>query len=109
MHINAHVQIAKTSFEKPDDALTDDESASIFLYTLEFSDGPSLYQLLHKSLRSESRENEEKWFPYLKLFSTATKKLPPFRDRIFRGVPGLDLRSQYQQHLEFVWHAVLAH
>jgi len=55
--IDQYGWISKQNCENPEDGLTQDESASIHLYTMEFHPGPSLYLLLNAMLRSKEREN----------------------------------------------------
>lgn len=65
---------AKEHCRKLHSNLTLDEAASIFIYTAEM-DEPSLYKVFNSALRSEKQEDIKPWFPYLKLFMTAVKKL----------------------------------
>jgi hypothetical protein len=56
-NLNAMVWTAKRNSRNPSDGLTSDESASIFLYTLEWPEGyDDLYTLLNQKLRSEERK-----------------------------------------------------
>ncbi|CAF4162970.1 unnamed protein product, partial [Rotaria sordida] len=49
--------------DNPSDDLTSDESASIYLYTMEWSDGHrSLYSVLNEILRTADREQLKPWF-----------------------------------------------
>ena len=72
----------------PSDGLSRDESASIRLYTMEWSDGErSLYRVLNKTLKSTDRTELRPWFKYLKLFLTALVKLPCAPPQtVWRGV-----------------------
>lgn len=56
--------------------LTPDMSASIYLYTMQFGTEPSLFQELNKTLRTENRQALKPWFPFLKLFLSASHTLP---------------------------------
>lgn len=61
----------------PKDGLTQDESASIYLYTTEWTiREKSLYYVLNATLRDENRDKLRPWQSYLKLFLTAFYKLP---------------------------------
>ncbi len=73
--IEDNVFVALHNCQNPADDLTQQESASIHLYTMEFDGGPSLYLLLNQSLRGEHREELKPWFSFLKLFLTALHKL----------------------------------
>ncbi len=101
-----YVYIAKANSKNPKDGLTQDESASIHLYTMEFYPPPSFYQLLNSVLRSEEREKVRQWFLYLKLFFTAVDKLPSEKVLIWRGVRDVDLSSQYVTGNNIVWWGV---
>jgi hypothetical protein len=72
--------------QHPTDDLTQQESAAIHLYTMQFDGGPSLYEILNQSLRAENRQELKPWFLFLKLFLTALYKLPSQNKTIWRGV-----------------------
>ncbi|CAF3992064.1 unnamed protein product [Adineta steineri] len=87
----------------PPDGLTQDESASIMLYSMEWKPhGECLYFAINATLRTEDRRKLERWFSYLKLILTALEKLPSTRRHVFRGV-NLDLSNQYTKGKKFVW------
>ncbi|CAF4209711.1 unnamed protein product [Adineta steineri] len=87
----------------PPDGLTQDESASIMLYSMEWKPHEEcLYFALNATLRTEDRRKLERWFSYLKLILTALEKLPSIRCHVFRGV-NLDLSNQYTEGKTFVW------
>ncbi|CAF1106788.1 unnamed protein product [Rotaria sordida] len=104
--IEDNVLVALHNCQKPADDLTQQESASIHLYTMEFVGGPSLYFLLNKSLRAENRKDLIQWFSYLKLFLTALYKLPSQSRRVWRGIRGVDLSSKYTIGTKFAWWGV---
>lgn len=104
--LEEYVWIAKKNCENPEDNLTQDESASIFLYTMEFNPGPSLYRVLNKTLRDEERGQLKPWFLYLRLFFTALDKLPSHSCRVWRGMKNVDLTSEYRKGKEIVWWGV---
>ncbi|CAF5122476.1 unnamed protein product, partial [Rotaria sp. Silwood1] len=104
--IEDNVLVALHNCQNPADELTQQESASIHLYTMEFDDGPSLYLLLNESLRAESRESLKPWFSYLKLFLTALHRLPSQSKRVWRGIRGVDLSSKYKTGTKFAWWGV---
>ncbi|CAF1447891.1 unnamed protein product [Rotaria sordida] len=63
--------------DNPPDELTRDESASIHLYTMEWSNtSRSLYSHLNHTLKRGDPEELQSWFKYLKLFLTALVKIP---------------------------------
>ncbi|CAF4628124.1 unnamed protein product, partial [Didymodactylos carnosus] len=98
-----YVKLSLQNCKKPAEGLTQDEAASIQLYTIEFDGGPSLYQELNDALRAEKRENLKPWFSYLKLFLTALCKLPSKTDTVFRGVKHIDLSDKYPIGFKFAW------
>ncbi|CAF0947859.1 unnamed protein product [Adineta steineri] len=102
--IQTYARMAKQRCDSiPPDDLTQDESASIMLYSLEWEPHDEcLYFNLNATLRTEDRQKLKPWFSYLKLILTALKKLPSIRDLVFRGV-NLDLSNQYTKGKEFVW------
>ena len=83
------------------DNLTNDESAAVFLYTMEWAN--SVYLLLNKALTNEDRNHLVPWFSYLKLILTALFKLPSIKCTVWRGVKGLDLTSEYPKNRKIVW------
>ncbi|CAF3350574.1 unnamed protein product [Rotaria sp. Silwood2] len=104
--IEDDVFVALHNCQNPADGLDQQESASIHLYTMQFSGGPSLYLLLNKSLRAENREELRPWFSFLKLFLTALHKLPSRSGIVWRGVRDVDLSSKYKKGTTFAWWGV---
>ncbi|CAF0743754.1 unnamed protein product [Adineta steineri] len=102
--IQDYVYVAKQRCESiPPDGLTQDESASIILYSMEWEPYEKcLYFALNATLRTEDRRKLKPWFSYLKLILTALEKLPSTRCHVFRGVK-LDLTNQYTKEKTFVW------
>jgi hypothetical protein len=84
--------------------LTHDESAAVFLYTMEEGNN-SFYRVLNQSLQSEDRSALKPWFPYLKLFDTALAKLPTVKKNIWRGVIG-DIGKNFKKNEELIWGSV---
>ncbi len=104
--IDEYVFIALNNCQNPTDGLDQQESASIHLYTMQFSGGPSLYKLLNQSLRDENREELKPWFLFLKLFLTALYKLPSQCKTVWRGIKNVDLSSEYKRGTKFAWWGV---
>ncbi|CAF0810294.1 unnamed protein product [Adineta steineri] len=98
--------IAKMNSSDVEDKLTQDESASIHLYTMEWEEhGNSLYMKLNQTLRLADRFKLKPWFKYLKLLLTAFFKLPPSEGTlVWRGVRE-DLSALYPKGKEFAWWA----
>jgi hypothetical protein len=75
--LKQNIIIAKMNSKKLQNGLTQDESASIQLYTIEWDiHENSLYMVLNKTLRLADRTKLRPWFRYLKLFLTGFFKLP---------------------------------
>ena len=99
------VYIVRRNNRELKDVLTMEESASIMLYSLEWSPSESsLYCILNSMLRSTARQAQlPPWLLYLRLFITALSKLPSIpAQHVFRGVKA-DLRSQYAKGSTCVW------
>jgi hypothetical protein len=93
--IDKMLWITKCNSTKPANDLTQEESAAIHLYTMQWSEGHnSLYDLLNKRLRSAHRDSLRPWFSYLKLIITALYKLPSKKMVVWRGVRG-NLSDEY--------------
>lgn len=84
--------------------LTHDESAAVYLYTMD-GDQKSFYKILNNALRSENRAILRVWFPFLKLFEVAIKKLPSIKGSVWRGVPE-DVSSQFKRDQTFTWWSI---
>ena len=103
--IHRRVFIAMSSCENPLDDLNQNESASIFLYTMEWEPrNECLYYVLNKTLRTENRQQLKPWYWYLRLIITALQKLPPQKLTVWRGVT-LHLSREYEIGKRYVWWA----
>ena len=95
-------QIAHSECHFPSEhGLTREESAAIFLYTMEWGES-SFYRVINHALRAEDRSTLIPWFAYLKLFDTAVQKLPTVRKNLWRGVPK-DISKDFKKDDEFTW------
>ncbi|CAF2818298.1 unnamed protein product [Rotaria sp. Silwood2] len=75
--LRQNIIIAKMNSKNGTDNLTQDESGSIHLYTMEWDIREnSLYIILNNTLRQADRTKLHPWFRYLKLLLTAFFKLP---------------------------------
>ncbi|CAF2551321.1 unnamed protein product [Rotaria sp. Silwood2] len=99
-----HVADAKRHCAKDQDGLTQDESASIRIFSMEGGE-TSLYKIFNDTLRSENRDKIKPWFPYLKLFMTALHILPSFQGVVWRGVLR-DLSKEYTKGQLHAWWVV---
>ncbi|CAF3367823.1 unnamed protein product [Rotaria socialis] len=104
--IQDYVYVAKQRCdEEPADGLSQDESAAIMLYSMEWTPRDKcLYYVLNIILRSEDRRKLESWFLYLKLFLSGLTRLPTIRRFVYRGVK-LDLSKHYKKGKLIVWWA----
>jgi NAD:arginine ADP-ribosyltransferase len=84
--------------------LTHDESAAVYLYTMDGGQ-KSFYRVLNNALRSENRAILRVWFPFLKLFEVAISKLPTFKGSVWRGVSE-DVSSQFNRDQVFTWWSI---
>ena len=84
--------------------LTKDESAAIYLYTMEGAE-KSFYRIINEVLRTENRRKVVPWFGYLKLFDTALSKLPIARQNLWRGLDG-NLSGQFKKGDTLTWWSI---
>jgi len=103
--LSRYVKIAKKNCRFPnDDHLSKDQSASIYIYTMEWGE-QTLYRVLNKTLRAENRQALTIWFPYLKLFDSALDLLSNVKESIWRDVP-LDIGKNFTKNQIFTWWTV---
>lgn len=103
--IARQVSIAKEATKKPDDNLTPDESAAIYLYTLDVKPR-SLYLVLNEVLCHRDRRKLNPWLPYLKLLLNGLFKIPPYKMKIvWHGVKA-DLQEKYEVTQHYTWWAL---
>ncbi|CAF4598978.1 unnamed protein product, partial [Didymodactylos carnosus] len=101
--IDNYVYIAKRSCKNPQDDLTQDESAAIHLYTMNWTPRiRCLYYVLNQTLRTENRELVKPWFAYLKLLLTALYRLPSVPRTIWRGIR-IDLSMRFVGEEDVTW------
>lgn len=96
-NIEAYVWTATANCENPQDGLTSNESAAIYLYTME-----CLYKQMNAALRCENRRELVPYFSYLKLLLTALWKLEDVKDVIWRGVKA-NVGDNYEKGRKFFW------
>lgn len=86
-----------------DEDLTQDESNSIRLYSLEWLPREdSLSYILNKALRSEHRQQLQSWFPFLRLILTALSHLPSTILTVYRSA-NMDLTDKYPTGTTVTW------
>ncbi|CAM2708521.1 unnamed protein product [Rotaria socialis] len=79
-----YVVLVKQYCNRYSPILTRDESAPIYLYSMQ----TEFFSSLNKALRDQKRHLLKPWFPYLKLFLNARERLPFYYDTVWRGVSG---------------------
>ncbi|CAF1186704.1 unnamed protein product [Adineta ricciae] len=85
------------------DGLSHDESASIYLYTMEHKQPQNnVFMRLNKALYNNSQASLNAWCTYLKLFMAALDKLPPVRCTVYRAGKG-DLTGKYKVDSFWWW------
>ena len=100
--LDKYIRIAMTECNTSSEhGLTHDESASIYIYTMDWGE-QNLYQVLNALLRMEDRTVLKPWFGYLKLFDTALQKLPDQRINLWRGI-NVDISKNYRAKVELTW------
>jgi len=103
--LSRYIKIAKKHCTYPNEhGLSQDQSASIYIYTMEWGE-TTLYRVLNLALRSENRQTLKIWFPYLKLFNSALDLLPTVKESVWRGVP-LDIGKNFTKNQIFTWWSV---
>jgi hypothetical protein len=100
-----YIKVAKKNCHYPSEhGLTRDESATVYIYTMEWGDD-SLYRVLNQALRSENRQALKIWFAYLKLMDTALDKLPTVKECVWRGV-SLNIGDSFTKNQIVTWWSV---
>lgn len=98
-NVKQMVWTVKKQCQQPEENLSQDESASIMLYTLE----SSFYSTLNTTLRDKNRQKLKPWFLYLRLIISALSKLPSTSSRtIYRGVKE-DVNQEFLKDKTFIW------
>ena len=100
--LDRNIVIAKRECHSPSEhGLTHDESAAIYLYTLDWGI-QCLFRTLNSLLNSDDRSVLKPYYGYLKLFDTALKKLPDQSLTLWRGSTS-DIASHYTKNMELTW------
>ncbi|CAF0846280.1 unnamed protein product [Adineta ricciae] len=95
----------KQNHFEDDHHLTDDEAASILLYTMEWEPrNQSFYAILNATLQAANRQLLKPWFLFLRLIMTSLAKLPSESVNlvVYRGVK-LDISAQYSTGTTVTW------
>ncbi|CAF1238145.1 unnamed protein product [Adineta ricciae] len=99
--VKDYVATAKRESKGRSTSLTEDETASIYLYSMPVT----FFGCLNKALREKDRQALKPWFAYLKLFLHALEKLPSTNATIWRGVAG-DVASVFSDGQKRIWWSV---
>lgn len=103
--LKEQVKYAKKNCHFPSEhGLTKDESAAVYLYTIEATIA-NFYEVLNKNLRQRDRSTVRPWLNYLKLFFTAVEKLPLVKGNLWRGVR-VDVSKSFNRDEEFTWWSI---
>ena len=81
--------------------LTLNESAAVYLYTM---DRP-FYPALNQALRAENPQALEPWSAYLNLLITSLRKLPSCSTTMWRGVAG-EIGSEFNENTIHTWGSI---
>ncbi|CAF3052229.1 unnamed protein product [Rotaria sp. Silwood2] len=101
--VQIYAYVAKQRCKNPVDGLSQDESASIMLYTMGWEPfDKCLYVVLNATLRAANRQKLKSWLLYLRLFVSALSRLPPLHETVYRGIK-LDLSHEYTKGETIVW------
>ncbi|CAF1158288.1 unnamed protein product [Adineta ricciae] len=102
-NLEAALTTAKQKCVKSSGGLTEDESAALYIYTMEISPA-TVYAIINDLLRDNDAMNAQPWFSYLKLLSTAVSKLPTYSGNVWRGVRG-NVAKNYKKGMPVCWWA----
>ena len=103
--LDRYIKVAKEHCSYPTEyELTRDESAAIYIYTMDWGD-ESLYRILNKTLREEDRSLLKPWFGYLKLFNHALSKLPKLDKVVWRGIR-INISQNYKKGDDITWWSI---
>ena len=103
--LSRSVKAAKKHCHFPSEhGLTHDESAAVYLYTMEGGKN-SFHLILNQALRSEDRPALRLWFSFLKLFDKALGKLPTVKGCLWRGISG-DVSQYFTKGQELTWWSI---
>jgi hypothetical protein len=99
-NISQYTINAKLASSVLNNNLTEDESAAIYLYTMD----SVFYGKLNSAMRSNKASHVEPYFLYLKLFYTALGKLPCQRELVWGGIRS-NVSSTYIKGKFVIWHS----
>ncbi|CAF3415357.1 unnamed protein product [Rotaria socialis] len=98
--LSSKVVYSLKNCKNPKDGLTQDQSAALYLYSLQ----SEFYTKFNGVLRDEDRTKAVVFYDYYRLFMTALNKLPSVKDNVWRGVTA-NLSEKYSPGSIHIWHA----
>lgn len=100
--LSYYIKVAKANCCYPSEhGLTRDESAAVFLYTMEWGN-QSVYRMVNEALRTKELNIIKPWFQYVKLFITAILKLPAYTGNAWRG-ENHSITQRFQKNHKCIW------
>ncbi|CAF4129109.1 unnamed protein product, partial [Adineta steineri] len=103
---NCFVEKAKKYCTYPNEHnLSKDESAAIYIFTMEMPHDSCVYRILNQTLRAEDQSKVRPWFGYLKLLDSAVSKLPTFKGTIWRGI-NKDVTMNFKNGQRITWWSI---
>lgn len=99
------VSNAKNATKRPADGLTPDESAAIYLYTLDVKPR-SFYLVLNELFCHRDRQKLKPWLAYLRLLFNGVYKIPGYSSKIIWHGVKADLQAKYQTGKCYTWWAI---
>ncbi|CAF3244854.1 unnamed protein product [Rotaria sp. Silwood2] len=102
-HLNQYIQEAKRNFNiNSSDSLTIDESAALYLYTMDSGD-QILSRLFNQALRCKYQTDlKTYWFKYLELIYSALSKLSSVSGYVYQGIP-TEIKENYSKNKIITW------
>lgn len=98
-----YAHIATKASAQPDHGLTQDQSAALYLYTMNWkSQHQTIATQLNAALRSEDRTQMFPYLFYLKLIISALDKLKSVKKTVWRGVKA-DVSNDYPRGKIINW------
>lgn len=107
-NVQQSADIAKHGLGTPEDNLTQDESASIRLYTMAMeNENEAFSKILNKTLQnSDVQQKIKPWYLYLRLFINALVRLPRSQKIVYHGVQS-DMTNDFPVGKTICWRSFI--